>query len=311
MKKTVKPTYPAYKSDFLDVGHGHHLYYELYGNPKGKPVLYLHGGPGAGFRERHKGFFDPKIWNVILFDQRGAGRSTPFASLHENTTASLVKDINLLLDKLGLEKVLLFGGSWGSTLALVYAIENPKRVVGIITWGVFLCDRFDQKYYLEGGSADFAPEAWERFASIVPKEHQSKPAPYYYRQMQGKNEKAKDMFAFEWTLYEWRLMDPDASLEKLTREIKKEGFYKSLAPLEAHYILAGGFFPEGYILKNAPKLKIPVTIVQGRYDYCCPPVSAYRLHKKIRGSKLIMVNAGHASSERPTTKKLIETLKDF
>lgn len=311
MKAQVEKTYPAYKTGFLKVPHGHNLYYELYGNPKGKPVLFLHGGPGAGFREKHKRFFDPKVWNVILFDQRGAGRSTPFANLYENTTVNLVADINLLLDKLKIERVVLFGGSWGSTLALVYALAHPERVKGMIMWGIFLCNKSDRDYYLGGGSAAFVPEAWERFVSLVPSKYKKDPATFYFRQLNSTNEKAKEKFAYEWAFYESRLINPDAS-EKTINKLVKDFSYKSLAPLEAHYIINGGFFPENYILKNAANLSgIATVIVQGRYDYCCPPTNAYQLSQKIKGSKLIIVNAGHASSERPLERQLTKALNDF
>lgn len=301
MKNRLKP----YNAGYLDVGHGHQLYFEQCGKPGGFPVLYLHGGPGAGFSDKSKEFFNLKKINLTLFDQRGAGRSKPFASIDHNKTAFLVKDINKLLDHLDMRKVFLFGGSWGSTLSLVYAIQNPKRVTGMLLRGIFLGDDAANDHFLNGGIKDFFPENWERFASLVPKSQQKNVAGYYYDKMRFGTPAEKKKYAYEWAFYE-------ASMLSLRTDVKKAKAnmndfpYKSLAPLEAHYLLNGCFLPKDYILKNVKNIKnIPTTIVHGRYDFVCEPINAYKLHKQLPKSKLIYTVAGHHSSD-PETKEILK-----
>lgn len=296
---------PAYKKGYISVGDGHELYYEACGNPHGKPILYIHGGPGAGFSESSKKYFDPKIWNIILFDQRGSGRSKPFASLEHNTTDDLVGDINTLLDFLGIEKVTLFGGSWGSTLSLIYAIRNPHKVNGMILRGIFLPSKEDNTYMYSGGIGMFAPEEWERFVSIVPKEDKKDPAPYYFEKMKHGSKEEKERFTYEWAYYEGSLMKLNMNQKDIVEDMK-EFNYQSLSPLEAYYLLHLCFIPEGYILEHADRLStIPTVIVNGKYDLICPPHMAYSLHKKIKGSTLYWTVAGHSSSEKPTKRVLL------
>src|SRR3990172_4078985 len=200
-----------YKKGYLDVGDGHTIYFHCYGNKNATPVLYLHGGPGAGTKRKDARYFNPRLYNVILFDQRGAGKSRPFASLKNNTTRELVSDINKLLDHLGIKKVFLFGGSWGSTLALVYAIQNKKRVTGMLLRGIFLSNPEEKKEFFgpKGLSARLFPDAWERFSSHVPKGLRKNPVrltEYYLNKMKSNNKKVSNKYKLEWTMYEISMM---------------------------------------------------------------------------------------------------------
>ncbi len=302
------PKIKPYKTGYLDVGGGHSLYYELCGNPKGKPVLFLHGGPGAGCRESDRQFFNPKKFNAILFDQRGAGRSKPFASLKNNTTQNLAGDVKKLLKHLKIDKVFLFGGSWGSTLALAYATKHPKTVAGMLLRGIFLASSEDISYFLEKSAKEMCPEARERLLSIVPKKHQKHVEAYYFRQMRSKNKKTKKTFAFEWTFYESRISRLKSDEKKIRKKLKKWN-YKACALIESYYMAKKCFLKENQLLKNAHKLSgIPTTIVHGRYDLVCPPKAAYGLHKKIKQSKLIYTIAGHTASEKETQETLIKEM---
>ncbi len=287
-----------YKKGYLKVTDGHKLYYEFCGNKKGIPVLFLHGGPGSGFVDAHKKVFDLKVFNLILFDQRGAGRSKPFASLKANTTSHLIKDINEILDFAGIERALLFGGSWGSTLALAYALKYPKRVLGLQLRGIFLGDSQSVKYYLNGGVEIHAPEAWERFVSHVPEKKRKDVVDYYFKKMRSKKYAERKKACYEWARYEMSIMKMVITQEEI-EEYVGEYSYMSLAPLEAHYLRKNCFMPDNYIIKNAHKLSgIPVSIVQGRYDLICQPRDAYRLHKEIKSSRLHLVTAGHSAGEK-------------
>lgn len=311
MPKKLYPKIKPYKSGRLDVGDGHKIYYELCGNPKGKPVLYLHGGPGSGVSPDARRFFNPRKYNVVLFDQRGAGKSTPFATLQNNTTWKLVGDINRLLNHLGIKKVCIFGGSWGSTLALVYAIKNPHRVAGMVLRGIWLCEKEDNEYYIGGGVSNFFPEAYERFISNVPKRLRRNAGSilgYYAQKMKSKNKKVRSKFIYEWARYEMSIFRLNMT-EKAIKESMKDGHYKSLSPLESYYVKNMCFLPDNFILKNALRLrKIPVTIVHGRYDMICRPILAWKLHKALPRSKLYFTISGHGSSDGNMKEKLVEEM---
>ncbi len=296
----------SYESGFIDVSDGHQLYYELYGNPKGIPVVYLHGGPGAGFGDKSKVFFDKRRYNVIFFDQRGASRSKPFGSIEHNTTQDLVNDINVILDQLNFDKVYIFGGSWGSTLALVYAIQHPDRVLGLILRGIWLANNYGLEHYIGGGIKEFFPDVWERFASLVPQgEH---PVKYYLKQMLSADKKISDKYAYEWAYYEMSFY----TIHKIANpaEILETFSYKSLAILEAHFIANNCFLPEDFIMNNIDKIKdIKTTIVQGRYDFICPPIQAFRLHSGLNNSTLNITIAGHSATDEENLKALKTELR--
>ncbi|MFH1916081.1 MAG: prolyl aminopeptidase [Nanoarchaeota archaeon] len=295
-----------YMKGFLPVGQGHKLYFECCGNRSGPSVLYLHGGPGAGFDDDDKTYFDLKKLNVILFDQRGAGRSTPFASIKNNTTDHLITDINKLLDHLHIKHAFIFGGSWGSTLALIYTIRNPKRVTGLLLRGIYLATKKENKFYVGGGVAKFFPDEFEKFIENVPKGQE--PQRYYLQMMRSKDRKTREKFAYAWTRYELSILKLQMTDQKIKKAMKKYN-YISIGTLEAHYLSQGCFIPGGYILRHAGKIKVPVSIVQGRYDMICPPEAAWDLHKRISQSKLHLVFGGHSSSEPALKKKLVSEMK--
>lgn len=295
----------SYKTGFINVSDGHELYYELYGNPKGIPVLFLHGGPGAGFSDSDKHFFDPERYNVLFFDQRGASRSKPFGSIQNNTTQHLIKDINTMLDQLNFEQAYIFGGSWGSTLSLVYAIHHPERCLGLILRGIWLANKYGLDHYIGGGIKEFFPDVWNRFIKLVKKGEN--PVSYYLEKMLSDDEEISNRFAYEWAYYESSFY----TIKKIENieDIVATFPYKSLAILEAHYIHNKCFLSEDFIINNIAKIKhIKTSIVQGRYDFICPPIQAFRLHDHLDNSKLNIVNSGHTSSDIETKKALISEL---
>jgi proline iminopeptidase len=295
-----------YKKGYISVSDKHKLYYELYGNPKGIPVIFLHGGPGAGFSDKDKTFFNKRRYNVILFDQRGSSRSKPFGSIKNNTTQDLVNDIDRILDHLKFDKVYVFGGSWGSTLALVYAIHNPGRVKGLILRGIWLSNKYSIDHYLGGGIKEYYPDVWDRFSKLVKKGE--KPADYYLKKMFSANKKESDKYAYEWAYYEMSFY----TIRKIenTEDILHTFSYKSLAILEAHFIKNNCFLPEDFIMKNIKKIRdIPVAIVHGRFDFICTPVQAFRLHAALKNSTLNIMTAGHSGYDKENFKRLKTELK--
>ncbi len=308
---TESETFPPYEQGHFEVSDGHRLYYERYGRSGGLPVVFVHGGPGAGFTEDDKAFFDPDVFDVLLFEQRGSGRSKPFASLESNNTDALVNDMNRLLDAFGLGKVLVFGGSWGSTLSLVYAIRYPERVQGLLLRGIFLADNASIEHFLGGSVAGWYPEVWDRFIEQVPADRRNDVAGFYLEQMQSDDEDVRERFCYEWARYELSLikLDPDSvDLDDLLEHYN----YRSLAPLEAHYMAGQCFIPDNYILGNASTLAgIPTSIVHGRYDVICLAQDAYKLHQHLPGSQMHFVSAGHSASEEAIKGKLMAELGRF
>ncbi|OGQ47500.1 MAG: prolyl aminopeptidase [Deltaproteobacteria bacterium RIFCSPLOWO2_02_FULL_44_10] len=299
-----------YKKGYLKVTDGHHLYYELCGNPDGIPCVFLHGGPGLGFSDRTKKIFYSKNYRMIFFEQRGAGRSKPHASLKANTTWHLVEDVNRLLDFLNIDKAFLIGASWGSTLALVYAINNPHRVRGILIWGIYLASKKTDHYYLQGGVKRFYPEVWKRFSEQVPIRQRKAIADYYLQQMNSKNAKVRYHYCFEWLLYEVAMAQLTPTDKKIENQMKRfsKNQIVSFGRTIAHYMSHASFIPNNYILKNAHKLsRIPTTIFNGRYDVICPPEDAYALHSRIGTSKLQFLHGGHSLMSEKNSKRIIKT----
>ncbi len=284
----------VFNKGYLPVSDGHSLYFECWGNPRGFPILFVHGGPGSGSSSpRYKKWFEPNKHMVIFYDQRGAARSRPFASVIANTTPKLVRDINQLLDHLKLDRVLLFGGSWGSTLALTYAIQNPNRVWGIFLRALFLGDKAAVDHYIRGGLRHHFPDRWERFLSFVPLASRKDPTAYYLKKMLSKNRNERKKFCFEWAYYEMSVVALEMP-EKLILKYLKELNYKSLSTLEAHYMKHNCFLPKDYILRNAKKLQsVPITLFHGRYDVICPPNQAWELKKQIPHMRLTYDIGGH------------------
>jgi proline iminopeptidase len=288
------------RSGRLNVGDGHELYWVDWGNKNvSNPIFYLHGGPGGGFAERNFNDFNPKKHRVIFHDQRGSGRSTPFASTDHNTSADLVSDITKLKDELGFDKISLYGISWGSTLSLLYAIAHPEVVEKMLIGGIYLARKFDNDFYLHGRIASHFPEVWDRFSSLVPADKQQNVGDYYKTKMNSDDQAERKRFAKEWMMYESSMVKLDyvpESVEKNLAEFASE----SLAYLEAHYILNNCFIEENYIINNAKKLASlkQIVIVQGRYDFICTPSAAYDLHNSLGDNAILQfVLSGHSSND--------------
>ena len=284
-------------SGYLAVGHGHEIYYETCGNTEGIPVLFLHGGPGLGCSDRDKRFFDLEVFYLILMDQRGAGRSKPAGGLAHNNTQLLIGDIDRLLDHLALPQVMLFGGSWGSTLAMLYTIHNPNRVTSMVLRGFFPANRACADFMEQGGVATFFPEAWERYSRMVPAPKRSRTAAYYLKMMQSPDPSVRERFAYEMAYYATSLSRRTIAAESIHAMITAMPF-ESKMRIQTFYSVHDFFIEENFIYANLSRVgKRPVRIIHGRYDMVCPPVYAYRLHRGLENSKLYMVDAGHASSE--------------
>jgi proline iminopeptidase len=302
------PDIQAFSSEMLTVSNGHSLYLEQTGNPTGIPVLYLHGGPGAGIGKDYRRFFDPDKYWIIGFDQRGCGKSTPFGELENNNSHALVDDVLLIQQHLNIEKWVLFGGSWGSTLALLVAIRQPESVIGLILRGIFLARVQDYAWYLEssGGAAQLFPEYYQHFLEPIagrPKEVSVVDA--YYQILTSNNEVQKMAAVKAWCLWEARIsrlhctFDENQLISDIHRAI-------SLAILECHYIKYHCFISENYILHNVAKIQhLPVSIIHGRYDCVCKIEAAYSLSQNWVNSQLIIVpESGHSSGEKLITKAL-------
>lgn len=297
----------------LTVDDDHKLYWVDWGNKNIQtPIFYLHGGPGGGFDEQDFDMFDPAKHRVIFHDQRGSGRSTPFASIKNNETRHLISDITKLRAELGFEKISLYGFSWGSTLALLYAIEQSRYIDKMVIGGIFLARREDRDFYLNGGASSHFPEAWQRFVSNVPEGHRDDVSEYYRQMMfENSDESIRKKFANEWMVYEASLVKLDYRMNVVERTLK-EFASESLAYLEAHYILNDCFIEENYILKNVHKLKnITMIIVHGRYDFVCKPSAAYELSRAQENAILHIVQSGHSSHDivqREAIKAYLNTL---
>jgi len=288
------PPIEPYRSGWLPVGGEHRLYWEESGNPEGAPVVFLHGGPGAGTAPVHRRFFDPQHWRIVLFDQRGAGRSLPNASIVDNTTDHLVADVEAIRMHLGIDRWLLFGGSWGSTLALAYGEAHPERVTGFVLRGVFLFRRWEVQWFLQG-MGTFFPEAERAFREFLPPDERAEPLPAYYHRLTDPDPSVHLPAAHAWCSYEEscsRLI-PDAG------DPRPGSAALAMARIEAHYMVKRGFMAEGQLLRKLRRVRgVPATIVQGRYDLVCPIRTADELARAWPGCELVVVpDAGHAALE--------------
>lgn len=290
------------KNGYLDVGDGHQLYWEDWGNPSAPPVMCLHGGPGGGFSASHKSIFDPSRHHVIFYDQRGCGQSLPFASTDHNTTQDLVADIEKLRHHLKLDKIAVAGGSWGSTLALIYALVHPQQVTRLLLWSIYLARQIETDLMYTGYPRYNFPEAWERFISLVPaknRESGTTITQYYSDLMHSSDPAMAQKAAVEWTLWEATLVSLNYERLKLEREVPTDPNVKAMALMETHYFLHGCFVPENYILDNLAKIQaIPCAIIQGRFDFCTPPATAMELAQAYGPAcTLQIVNTSHLRSE--------------
>jgi proline iminopeptidase len=297
-----RPLYPdieAYDSGRLQVSSLHNLYYEQCGNPAGKPVVCLHGGPGAGCSPKMRRFFDPAKYRIVLFDQRGCGRSTPHAELTDNTTWHLVEDIEQLRRHLGIARWQVFGGSWGSTLALSYAQKHPDSVAELVLRGIFMLRRSELAWFYQGGCDALFPDAWEDYLAAIPDAERGDLMSAYHRRLTAPDAAVRIAAAKAWTTWESRtsFLLPDEGHVSATQA---DTFALAFARIECHYFVHGGFFEsDGQLLRDVARIRhLPATIVQGRYDVVCPMRSAWDLHRAWPESSLVIVpDAGHSAFE--------------
>ena len=276
----------------LKVGDGHQLYVQDWGlRTANKPIVFLHGGPGGGVKDRHKNNFDPELQRVIFFDQRGSGRSLPYGSLEHNTTDDLTEDIEKIADNLKLEKFILTGGSWGSCLALAYAIKHPERIMAMVLRGIFTASKIELEWFEKGGFSPFFPDVWQTLLDGTPKAHQDDPVNYHYQRILGNDTEQSTESAYLIGNVEGALL----SLDDRYSPPDRAEFDPTFVRLETHYMANKCFLPPDYILRNAAKLTMPVWLIQGRYDMVCPPVTAYELNELLPNSRLIWTVAGHGN----------------
>jgi proline iminopeptidase len=310
---TLFPLVEPYRTGTLKVSELHTLFYEEVGNPQGKPALFLHGGPGVGIKPGYRQFFDSGFYRIVMLDQRGAGKSTPHAELRENNTWALVEDLEKLKRHLGIDKWLVLGGSWGSTLALSYAITYPDSLVAIVIRGIFLARQRETDWLFKQGASEIYPDQWEQFVSIIPHEERDDIIAAYYRRLTSNDERVRIEAAKCFSNWEASTMCliPDAKAVTDMTEIHSA---LSIARTECHYTLHRCFMPtDNHLLDNIDKIKhIPCRIVQGRYDVICPPRSAWELHKALPKSELrIVPDGGHSPFDSGMASELIQATEDF
>ena len=295
---SLYPDIKPYAAHSLKVDEVHTLHVEECGNPEGLPAVFVHGGPGSGCEPYHRRFFDPNVYRIVLFDQRGAGRSTPHAELANNTTPHLVADMERIRTQLGIERWVVFGGSWGSTLGLVYAETHPTRVLGLILRGIFLCAPWEIRWFYQEGANRLFPDYWEDYLKPVPAEERHEMVAAYYRLLTGSNEIARMAAAKAWSTWEGRCSTLRPRAEVVNR-FSDPHTALSLARIECHYFMHDSFLAPDQIIRAVQRLKgIPGVIIHGRYDVVCPVENAWRLHQAWPDSELrIIADAGHSATE--------------
>ena len=307
------PEIEPYHTEMLPVSDLHTIYVEEVGNPEGEPVVFLHGGPGGGCADDYRRYFDPKKWRIILFDQRGCKRSTPFAELKENTTWDLVSDIEKIRQHKNIDQWHVFGGSWGSTLSLTYGISHPEQVKSLILRGIFLLRKKEIQWFYQEGASRIFPDTWKRYQETISPEKRHDMVKAYYEILTGDDREKKLEAARSWSVWE-------ASTSKLVQDTDlMEGFdeaefAEAFARIECHYFINNGFFDsDNWILDNCDRLKnIPTYIVHGRYDIVCPVESAFDLKEAIPHAKLYVTpTSGHSLSEEQTKSKIIEITNEI
>lgn len=308
---TVFPEIEPYRSGTLAVDELHTLYWEECGNPAGQPVLFLHGGPGAGTSPSHRRFFDPAHYRIVLFDQRGAGKSTPLGEYRHNTTPLLIDDIEKIRVMLGIQQWLVFGGSWGSTLALAYGEAHPERCLGFILRGIFLCTKAEVDWFVNG-MGYFYPEIHQRFAEAIPPEERGDLLQAYVKRLFCDDPAIYMEAARNWSRYEGSclFLKPQAAA---IASFESDEVSLGIGRLEAHYMQHGAFMEDDALIRNIHKIRhLPAVIVQGRYDVICPPVSAYRLHQAWpEAAYHVIGDAGHAAMEPGIASALVHATEDF
>jgi len=303
----VYPPIEPRKTGMLQVSELHSVYWEVTGAADGQPVVVLHGGPGGGSQTDYRRYFNPKKYNIVIFDQRGCGKSTPHAELKDNNSQALVGDIETLRKHLGIDDWFVFGGSWGSTLSLLYAIHHPDRVKGLILRGIFMCRRSELLWFYQDGASHIFPDKFAPYRDHIPEAERDDLIAAYYKRLTSDDKSVREAAAREWCLWEMctSKLIPDT---KYTDKAEDLAFAAAFSRIECHYFINGIFFEDGFILKKAEVLsKIPIHIVQGRYDVVCPMKSAWELHTALPHSKLeVVADAGHSMGEVGIAEQLVK-----
>ncbi len=312
-QRSLYPEIEPFDSGFLKVSALHTLYYEQSGNPNGKPVVFLHGGPGGGTNAKCRRFFDPAVYRIVLFDQRGCGKSTPHAELTDNTTWDLVADIERLREHLAIGRWQVFGGSWGSTLALAYAQTHPDRVTELVLRGIFMLRRWELEWFYQKGCDALYPDAWETYLNAIPEVEHGDLMSAYHRRLTSPDAKMRTAAARAWSVWEGAtsfLWQDKSHIESSA----EDEFALAFARIECHYFVNGGFFEhDDQLLRNVERIRtIPAVIVQGRYDVVCPLRSAWDLHRAWPEADLHVVqDAGHSAFESGILHELVEATDRF
>jgi proline iminopeptidase, Neisseria-type subfamily len=311
--RDLYPPIEPFEVERLRVSDKHELHLEQSGRPDGQPVVFLHGGPGAGTTPKHRQFFDPDVYRIVLFDQRGCGRSTPRAMLEQNTTWDLVEDMEKIRVHLGIERWVVFGGSWGSTLALAYAETHPERVTALVLRGIFLLRPHELRWFYQEGASFVFPDVWESFLAPIPEGERGDLLTAYYRRLTGADPAVREAAGRAWATWEATTITllPDAHV---IDEFRGRDAADNLARIESHYFVNGGFFTHpDQLLDDVSSIRhIPAVIVQGRYDMCCPMTSAWDLHRRWPEAAFeVVLDAGHAAFEPGIADRLIEATDRF
>ncbi len=311
--RTLYPPIKPYHADYINVSKIHRVYFEECGNPQGRPVIFLHGGPGGGIQPSYRQYFDPEKWRIVLLDQRGCGKSEPFAELRENSTWDLVADIETLRQHLQIEKWAVFGGSWGSTLALVYGITYPHSCTAFFLRGIFLLRKKEIDWFYQEGCSKIYPDAWENYLKPIPLNERDDLVQAYHQRLTSSDASVRRTAAKAWAIWEGstsKLIPHDQMIE----HYGEDQFAEAFARIECHYFVNKGFFEEdNFLLNHVHKIRhIPAVIVQGRYDVICPCENAWDLHRAWPEAELkIIPDAGHSVSELGTIDALIEATDRF
>ena len=311
--RTLYPPIEPYRTGTLPVSPLHTLYFEEVGSPNGRPAVFLHGGPGGGLDADYRRYFDPTLWRVVLFDQRGCGQSTPHAELRDNTTWTLVADIERLRQTLGIEKWAVFGGSWGSTLALAYAQTHPERVLGLILRGIFLLRRKELLWFYQEGASWLFPDAWEEYLKPIPEVERGDLMSAYHRRLTSDDAGVRMEAARAWSVWEGSTSKLFPNPESIAR-FAGDTFAEAFARIESHYFVNGAFLrSDTQLLDDAHKIAhLPGVIVQGRYDVVCPAASAWALHQRWPNAALRLIgDAGHSITEPGIIDALVTATDDF
>ncbi len=301
------------RTGVLGVTGGHEIYWEESGSPDGTPVVFVHGGPGGGTGPEQRRFFDPSAYRIVLFDQRGCGKSTPHASLEENTTWDLVADMERIREHLGIERWVVFGGSWGSTLGLAYAQAHPERVRAIVLRGIFLLRPHELRWYYQEGASFVFPDAWEAYVAQIPEAERGDMMAAYRRRLTSDDREERLAAARAWSVWEASTSWLIPNAERVA-ESAEDAFAEAFARIENHYFVNGGFFRHpDQLLDDVDRIRhIPAVIVQGRYDMCCPMTTAWDLHRRWPEADFHVVpDAGHAATEPGTRSLLVEATDRF